>query len=265
MVKLQVLMENTTRDPELEKEHGLSLYIETEKHKILFDAGQSGKFADNAEKMGVDLKAVDKAILSHGHYDHGGGFNRFFEINDTARLYLSRFAMLPTFHGQERYIGLPLQLMQNTRLVHLSDYAKIGDSLYLYSCNRMGPMFTDPSTGLNILQNGRLQPDTFMHEHYLLIKDGDRKILISGCSHKGILNIVKWFEPDILVGGFHFMDIDPDSPKGRKRLENAARKLSKYPTQYYTGHCTGKKQFEAMKEILGDQLHAISTGDTFYL
>lgn len=264
MVKLQVLIENTTSDPELHSEHGLSLYIETDHHKILFDSGQSGKFADNAAKMGIDLSAVDMAVLSHGHYDHGGGFNRFFELNDSCRLYLNRFAMLPKFHGQSRYIGLDLKLMQNPRLFHLTDYAKIGNSLYLYSCNRMEDLFPDPSAGLNILQNGRLQPDTFQHEHYLLIRDNDRKILISGCSHKGIHNIVKWFEPDILVGGFHFMDIDPDTPRGRRRLEKSAEKLMKYNTQYYTGHCTGKRQYDVMKDIMGDQLHSISTGDTFF-
>ena len=71
-MKLVTLMENTTCREDLCCEHGLSLYLETGDHKILFDAGQSGAFAENAEKLGVNLQNVDFAVLSHGHYDHGG-------------------------------------------------------------------------------------------------------------------------------------------------------------------------------------------------
>ena len=94
-MKVVTLMENTTCCDELFCEHGLSLYIETEGHRILFDAGQSAAFADNAEKLGVDLREVDFAVLSHGHYDHGGGLGRFLEIHKTAPVYVSRYAFEP--------------------------------------------------------------------------------------------------------------------------------------------------------------------------
>ena len=78
-MQIKVLMENTSVRPDLICEHGLSLYLEVCGRKILFDAGQTDAFAENAAKMGVDLKKVDAAILSHGHYDHGGGMLRFLE------------------------------------------------------------------------------------------------------------------------------------------------------------------------------------------
>jgi 7,8-dihydropterin-6-yl-methyl-4-(beta-D-ribofuranosyl)aminobenzene 5'-phosphate synthase len=62
-------------------EHGLSLYIEPRNHKVLFDMGQGNLFLENAERMGVDIEAVDIAILSHGHYDHGGGIETFLKRN----------------------------------------------------------------------------------------------------------------------------------------------------------------------------------------
>ena len=73
-MKLTVLMENTTVREDLTAEHGLSLYIEANGKRILFDTGASATFADNAEKLGIDLSQVDLCILSHGHYDHGGGY-----------------------------------------------------------------------------------------------------------------------------------------------------------------------------------------------
>ena len=76
-MKIVTLIENTACRDDVRPEHGLSLYIETGRHKILFDAGQTDRFAENARALGVDLSQVDIAILSHGHYDHGGGLMRF--------------------------------------------------------------------------------------------------------------------------------------------------------------------------------------------
>ena len=70
-MKISMLMENTPFSGGFLSEHGLSIHIETEQHRILFDMGQSDGFIANAEKMGIDLAAVDVAVLSHGHYDHG--------------------------------------------------------------------------------------------------------------------------------------------------------------------------------------------------
>ena len=104
-MKIQVLLENTSLRQDLLAEHGLSLYIETGEHKILFDMGQTEAFAYNAEQMGIDLSQVDIAILSHGHYDHGGGLKYFMGINQKANIYLNRYAFSPFYNGAEKYIG----------------------------------------------------------------------------------------------------------------------------------------------------------------
>ena len=73
-MKFTVLMENTAPEGScLASEHGLSLYLEHRGHRLLLDAGSSGKFADNAAALGIDLSQVELAVLSHGHFDHGGG------------------------------------------------------------------------------------------------------------------------------------------------------------------------------------------------
>ena len=97
-MKFVVLMENTA--PEggcLSAEAGLSLYIEHREHKLLLDAGSSGKFADNAAALGIDLSQVELAVLSHGHYDHSDGLRRFFAVNQRAKVYARTGAGGPYF------------------------------------------------------------------------------------------------------------------------------------------------------------------------
>ena len=249
-------------DPALAAEHGLSLFVETRRHNILFDSGQSAAFAGNAERMGVDLGRADLAVLSHGHYDHGGGLKRFLELNDHAPVYVSRCAFSPLFNAAGEYIGLDGALADSDRIVRVDDELRIDGELSLYSCNLREKIAPAGSFDLRVRIGGALLPDDFRHEQYLLVRDGDRRVLFSGCSHKGILNIANWFRPDVLVGGFHFMRLDPGEPGDRARLESAARALLRLPTMYYTGHCTGTRQYQFLKEIMGDRLEAISTGQT---
>ena len=106
------------------------------------------------------------------------------------------------------------------------------------------------------MENGRLTAEDFRHEHYLLIEENGRRVLISGCSHKGILNILEWFHPDVLVGGFHFMKLPCD-----KRLKGCAEQLDRFDTEYYTCHCTGVAQYHFMLPLT-KKLHYLSAGQT---
>ena len=105
-MKIISLLENTTRREDMLTEHGLSLYIETDTHKILFDMGQTDAFYENAKTLGVDISAVDFAVVSHGHYDHGGGLAKFLEVNSHAPVYIMRDAFLPHYNAKGKYIGL---------------------------------------------------------------------------------------------------------------------------------------------------------------
>lgn len=255
-MKITALTENTSGDPRIGCEHGLSLYIEASAHKILFDAGQSGLFADNAAVLGVDLSQVDCAVLSHGHYDHGGGLARFLQLNDHAPVYLSRYAFEPHYNGTEKYIGLDPALRNCGRLVFTDGEQPIADGLTLYACGRREMRYPIDTGNLLMRDDGVLKPEDFRHEQYLLIEENGKRILISGCSHKGILNIMHWLRPDVLVGGFHFMKRGLD-----ETLVSDARRLAAYPTDYYTCHCTGVEQYRRMKPHM-ERLHYLSAGQT---
>lgn len=252
---IKTLIENTTCRDDLAAEHGLSLYIETVAHKILFDMGQSGAFADNAAKMGVALSSIDMAVLSHGHYDHGGGLHTFLSLNGHAPVYVSEYAFGEHYNGTEKYIGLADSLKSNPRLFPVGAECRIGEGLTIFSCNARKLVAPIHPFGLTRRVGGRFLPEEFLHEQYLLIEENGKRVLVSGCSHKGILNIAAWFAPDVLVGGFHLMKETSEAA-----LADTADALLAYPAQYYTGHCTGDAQLTALKARMGDRLGALTTG-----
>lgn len=254
-MKITVLMENTACREDLAAEHGLSLYIETKNRSILFDTGQTAAFADNAENLGMDLKKVDLCILSHGHYDHGGGLARFLEINTSAPIYVSRHVFEPHF-SSGKYIGLDPALAENSRIIPVSDDFVLEDGISIHTCNTLERPCPFGVFGQTVLEKGVHVPEDYRHEQYLLLEEGGRKYCFSGCSHKGVLNILHWFRPDVFFGGFHFIKMEP----GGRELQNAARRLAAFPTRYYTGHCTGQAQYAALKQILGSRLEYLSTG-----
>ena len=92
------LIENTEGQPGCRCEHGLSFYIETERHKVLMDTGASDGFLANADLLGIDLGGVDAVILSHGHYDHGGGIPAFAKKYPGTRIYMQQSAGGSFYH-----------------------------------------------------------------------------------------------------------------------------------------------------------------------
>lgn len=259
-MKIHTLMENTSTRPDLAAEHGLSLYIETADLTILFDAGQTPAFAENAEKMGIDLNKADLCILSHGHYDHGGGIARFLEINSHAPVYLRQSAFEPHF-SSGKYIGLDPALEGNPRLRVLSEDITLAPGIRLCSMPQSHNPYPFGVFGQTVLRSGVSQNEDYTHEQYLIIEEAGRSICVSGCSHRGVLNILSHFCPDVFIGGFHFIRMDPEGAE----LLSSARQLMTFPTRYYTGHCTGSAQFDALKAHLGSRLSYLSTGDVLTL
>ena len=259
-MKVTVLSENTSEKTDITAEHGLSLYVETEHETILFDMGQGTLFAQNAALLHCDISRVNFAVLSHGHYDHGGGIETFLAENDHAPIYVSRHAFGKFYHGSERYIGLDEGLRKRRRLRLIPDKLILNDRVSLHSCNYLQRPYSTYDTALTEMKNGIFFPDTFLHEQYLLIRENSKKILFSGCSHKGLLNILSWFKPDVFIGGFHLTAINEED-----KLHDIAKKLAKYKkTKFYTCHCTGSTQYEVLKKRL-PHLNYLSCGSSITL
>ncbi len=266
---LTVLIENSEGAPMLKAEHGLSLYVETDNHKILADTGASGAAIDNAALLGVNLKAVDTVFLSHGHYDHTGGLLRFCEENKTAGIYMQKCADGEFYNGLGKYIGIDRSILNLENLVLLDGDYKVDDTLEIFSGITGRKYFPEGNKKLTVKKNGRLYRDKFSHEQCAVIREDGKTLLISGCAHNGILNIIAKYRkkygsyPSVCVSGFHMMKQGDYTEKDKEIIENTARELVKIPTKFYTGHCTHDEPFEMMKKIMGDKLEKLSTGKVF--
>ncbi|MBQ2738978.1 MAG: MBL fold metallo-hydrolase [Oscillibacter sp.] len=271
-MKFTTLFENTSCSEELAHGHGLSIYIETAKHKILFDMGPDDGFLKNAKKLGVDLEAVDTAVLSHGHYDHGGGLETFCWQNPKAKIYIHQAAFGDYYsnHPEQglEYIGID-QSLDLYRFTLTGNETVIDEELMLFGdvADPIGAL----SASANLCQKtwDGVRQDVFYHEHNLLIREGDKAVLVAGCAHRGIVNIVNKAEkllgrrPDAVISGFHLFRLTAGDPKADELIHDTAEALTAGDTVYYTGHCTGDYAFECLKEILGDRLHRISGGVSF--
>ena len=268
------LMENTPGLGGCVCEHGLSIYVETKKHKLLVDTGASGAFIDNAKKLGIDLESVDTVILSHGHYDHGGGISDFVKINSKAKIYIRPSAFGNYYHKghkSERYIGLKKELESCEQMCLVEGNVTIDDEIFLFT-NVTGRRLW-PSGNLKLkkkISDDWVQDD-FDHEQYLILSGDGKEVLISGCAHNGILNILdKALElrgrvPDIVISGFHMMQKNGYSNEDMEIIRRTAEILKTYPTKFYTGHCTDRIPYEEMKNIMGDQVFYMHCGDSLNL
>lgn len=98
-MRIVTLIENTPGAEGCAHEHGLSLYVQTSRHRLVLDTGATGAFADNAAAVGIDLTTVDTVVLSHGHYDHAGGLLRMAQLAPGAPIWMQRGA------GRDFYTG----------------------------------------------------------------------------------------------------------------------------------------------------------------
>ena len=247
-------------------EHGLSIYVETENHKILVDTGQSNLFIQNAKQLKIDLSLVDLVFISHGHYDHAGGLKSFLEINDKAQIYIHKNAKREFYSfkkDKSHYIGMDSLLYSSPR-IHWIDYDFKMDEIYVFGNVAHEKYWPKSNLRLKYKVKDKYIQDSFDHEIYVVIQN---KVLLSGCAHNGIVNIMDEFQrrfkkdPEIVISGFHmiqsqYMDEDIQC------IQDIAKDLKSRNSNYYTGHCTGEFAYSILKKYLNSQIHYMKTGSS---
>ena len=266
-MRIVTLVENSCGNKNYIAEHGLSIYIETENHKLLLDTGQTDAVMKNAEALSIDLSAVDTVILSHGHYDHSGGILPFAEENPEARIIMQKSAAELHYNG-ERYIGIDTDILKLPNIQLIDGDMELDDELFLFNGITGRRCYPQGNKKLSCIKNGVQVPDDFLHEQCLVITQNGKRWLLSGCAHNGILNILDRYKelfdshPDYVITGFHMMKKDGEHTEAEKTvIIQTAQELAKMNTVFYSGHCTGIPAFEMMKDIMGDKLIALHSGE----
>ncbi len=274
---LTALIDNTRLGDrtDLKVERGLSFHIKTMGQEILFDAGSSKAFCDNAIVLGIKMEDVDAAIISHRHHDHCNGITHFLDRNSKAQVYFRE--CIETDYsfkafGFKSNVGIDKALLNKAsgRFSFINKTTEIRPNIFIItSLSRKYEqpkgnkyLFTDSGDGC--------KPDTFNHELLLVIKEEDGLIVFTGCAHSGVLNMIETaielFQNTrikAVVGGFHLVGLPLFNSIGgtKKDIEAIGESMLTYPIdKLYTGHCTGMKAYEILKGVLGDSLEYFPTG-----
>lgn len=253
----------------LAAEHGLCLHIALNNGtNILFDTGKSELFASNASLLGIDIADVDIAVISHGHYDHGGGLKTFLQQNSKAPVYIHSEAFEPHYSLKDeglKYIGLDTALQDNPRLKFCNKTTNINPGLVIFS--DVVTKHQQPLGNRLLFGPGQDKNDIFTDEQNLIITEGSNHILIAGCAHRGILNILEsatkiiGIPPTHVFAGMHLIKSGLDSEEERVSICSLAEQLMEYrATMFYTMHCTGMEQFCTLKEKMNRQIEYLSSG-----
>lgn len=271
-MQVTVLIDNNS-ESELLCEWGLSFLIDTDGSRILLDFGASGKFAQNAAALGINLATVDCAVLSHAHYDHGGGIPTFLDLNSNAPIYIAAEAEedcwakgrshsgkgLLSALFEQRYIGLPYGTIEKAGArLHRVPYAmQLGEHAWIVP--HCGNADAGSRQKLYRKRNGKLRTDDLKHEMSLVCECEDGLVVLNSCSHTGpetILADVRKHFPDkkihAYIGGLHLYKT------GKRGILKVAETFKTSCLEYlFTGHCTGDKAFGILNgSVNATQLHS---------
>lgn len=295
-LKITTLIEDTKKDDSLINEFGLSMHIESKELNILLDTGTTGQFLKNTSRLGIDPKDIDIVVLSHGHFDHGGGLGAILDTNTTCKTYMHKDApgayygnigaklpaavnffvhpMIKHSMKVSRYIGLdPAVLKKHTdRIQYISSTQEIAKNIFLITDISRNYAAPAGNKFLLFLENGTLKEDDFRHEMILLIKEKDGMIIFSGCCHNGILNMIETVRRQFkdqpikaVIGGFHLklQPMKDDMASTKNDVKNIATELVRQKVgKVFTGHCTGNKAYAVLGSVLQERLEPIFTGSS---
>lgn len=253
----------------LKASHGLSLFIEKDGYKILYDVGQDRVYYDNAAILGIDVESVDAVIVSHGHLDHAGGLEYIKDLSKVIIAEQSFNEKIRIQNNKEMDIGISRKLNQFQSLGKKIDKSFelckgiwcIANVDLTSSCQCMEKGLCEKDA------NGAIRDDPFSDELNLALETPKGLYVISGCAHKGVINILHEAQKitgidkiHTFVGGMHL------NFANYTQIQDVLFELKKFRIQRYViGHCTGFEAISMMKYMLENDTEIVNNyvGYTF--
>jgi len=273
-IKVTTLSENTAKAGFL-AEWGISMLVEVDGMKVLFDTGESVSTVHNAQLLGVDLLAVNRIVLSHGHYDHTGGLREVLRRAGQKEV-IAHPAVWGKKYGQqkgepERYIGIPF-VREGLEALGASfnlsaEPVKLSDRVMTTGEIPMVTDYEEIDTDLYVKEDGGLKPDSLADDLALVIDAEFGLVVILGCGHRGIVNTLQHAQKltgkELIyaaIGGTHLLYASEE------RLEKTAAALKEMGVQYLgVSHCTGFASSAYLAQEFGDRFFLNNAGTRFTL
>ncbi len=240
--------------------------------------GASAEFASNAAALGIDISEVDVAVVSHQHFDHGGGLEHFLEVNTRATVYLRQSPLAGRWFKAlaviKRPVGIDLDLLDrfSDRIEFVSEMRVIAPGVYLLTAIGSAHWRPRGNDRLFVESDGGLVPDPFDHELMMVVHEADGMVVFSGCSHHGILNLIDAATAQFprvpikaVFGGFHLIGLPfyNSMAASRSEVREIGRQImEKVQGPVYSGHCTGEKAYGVLEGVMGETLHRFQTGSS---
>ncbi len=279
-MKITFLMDNNPHpEQNLFTEHGLCICIEANGLKWLLDLGASGKFHENAKKLGIATEAIDHVLLSHGHADHTGGLEQFLSVNKKAKIFLAaniegkRFISTRRASKRDITINHALVAQNPERFIPVKENFRFSEQTGIISKIPKIHSLPKGNRKLFMIESGIEKPDNFQHELVLAVNSPKGMVVFSGCSHNGILNILDacsaYFGNSKIIaciGGTHLIDSDPENIyESDSEIAGIGETILRlYPDmQLITGHCTGGNASKILSEVMGKNFKTFHSGAVF--
>lgn len=262
-LEIKILVDNQA-PLDLVAEHGLSIWIEAEGKRILFDTGQGGALEPNAREIGVDLAQTDILILSHGHYDHTGGIAQVLRHNQKTNVYCHPGITQVHYsikNGTMKSIQIPaeskaaLDHMPAPNLHWISRPVHLSENIGITGPIPRETVYEDTGGSFYLDPQGE-RPDPISDDMAMWIRTDKGLVICVGCCHAGLVNTLYYIqaltgEKEIraVIGGFHLLNA------GRQRLDHTITALHYLkPATIVPCHCTGEKATQLLIDAIGDKV-----------